>query len=142
MSGRNRLHVVSLLRKRRERRAQGDLATTKKRLTDAGRRLEKQRRPTYYGQGRDLNTAQLMSLRAQGVVRAEDLAVARAAWAKCEAEMGEAITTLRNATARRKASDELIERRRLANAVIAAKASQSALDELVVMRHTAEANDR
>jgi len=135
MSNLSRLLVVSRLRRRHERQAQGELVDVQKRLLEARRKLEKLRRPSFDGQGPNLNAAQLIALRAQGVVNAEDLGLAREAWAKCEAEVRHATRAMRSATARRKASDELIEKRRLANAAVAAKASQAALDEVVVMRH-------
>jgi len=138
VSNLRRLLVVSRLRRRHESQAQVELADVQKRLHDARRKLEKLRRPTFDAQGPNLNPAQLIALRAQGVVNAEDLGLARDAWAKCEAEVRHATRAMQSATAKRKASDELISKRRLANAAVAAKASQAALDELVVLRHGME----
>lgn len=131
---RDRLSVVARLRRYTERQMQQDLGEAQRQLAEARRRLEVIRQPSYAGERAELTTAHLMALRAQGIVRAEDLAAARDEWAKCDHQVKEAILALQGATSRRKASDELVEKRRLANAATAALAAQKALDELVVMR--------
>ena len=134
----DRLGVVARLRLLAERQGQKDLAAAQQRLEASRRRLQAVRKPVYDGQGAGLTPAQLMALRAQGVVRAEDLEEAKAEWRKCEHQVAEAMEALRMATSRRKASEELLEKRRLATAAVAARAAQAALDELVVMRRVRE----
>lgn len=135
---RDRLDVVARLRRYTERQAQMDLADAQRRLAVARERLDTLRRPVYDGQGTSLTTAHLVALRAQGIVRAEDLAEAREEWANCEHRVRDAIAALQASTAKRKASDELIEKRRLAAAAVAARAAQAALDEIVIMRSVRE----
>ena len=131
---RDRLSIVARLRRYTERQMQMDLADAQRRLEVARRRLDVIRQPSYAGERSELTTAHLMALRAQGIVRAEDLAEARDQYAKCQHQLTEAIAALHNATSKRRASDELVEKRRLANAATAASAAQKALDEIVVMR--------
>ncbi len=132
----DRLNVVARLRRFAERDSQVDLADAQRRLGAARERLEVLRKPSYAGEGTELTAAHLMALRAQGIIAAEELAEAREAWVRCEHHVREARYALQSATAKRRASDELIEKRRLANAAIAARAAQSALDEVVLMRRT------
>jgi hypothetical protein len=131
---RDRLGVVARLRRYTERQMQSELAEAQLRLKEARLRLDVLRQPSYAGERAELTTAHLIALRAQGIVCAEDLAVAREEWAKREHQVLEAVTALKNATSKRKASDELMEKRRLANAAAAATAAQKALDEIVLMR--------
>ncbi len=134
MSDKSRLDVVARIRRLRERSAQRQLADAQLRYHRAHERIKELRRPTYEGHNEQLDVIRLMALRAQGVRSAEELALANKELHKTNAEVAEAMEAVRLATSRRKAVENLAERRRLATAAVAARAAQASLDELVMMR--------
>ena len=139
----DRIGVVVRLRKLRERHAQKDLADVRLRVEQARARLEALREPMFDGGGA-LGLEHLIALRAQGVVRAEELEDARVALEESYATMNAAVATVQTATSRRRAAESLEERRRIARAAVAARAAQAALDEVVIMRrawHDQSADD-
>ncbi len=129
----DRLSVVVRLRRLRERNSQRDLAGVHERLVSARQHLDSLRRPIFDG-GRELGTEHLIALRAQGVLRAEELEMARKELQRSRSAVNEAMTAVQVATGRRKVAESLTERRRLARAAVAARVSQASLDEAVVMR--------
>jgi len=129
----DRLSVVVRLRRLRERNSQRDLAGVHERLVSARQHLDSLRRPIFDG-GRELGTEHLIALRAQGVLRAEELEMARKELQRSRSAVNEAMTAVQVATGRRKVAESLTERRRLARAAVAARVAQASLDEAVVMR--------
>lgn len=134
MSGReSRLDVVARIRRLRERSAQKDLADAQLRYQRAHEKIEELRRPALEADD-ELDIVKLMALRAQGVRSAEEFALAKEELRHTNAQVAEAMESVRLATSRRKAVENLSERRRLAMSAVAARASQAALDELVMIR--------
>ncbi|NOX30084.1 MAG: hypothetical protein GXP35_08565 [Actinobacteria bacterium] len=129
----DRLGVVVRLRRLRERNAQRDLAGLHDRLVSARQHLDSLRRPIFDG-GRELGPEHLIALRAQGVLRAEELEMARKELQRSRSAVNEAMTAVQIATGRRKVAESLTEKRRLARAAVAARVAQASLDEAVVMR--------
>ncbi|MCP3935841.1 MAG: hypothetical protein GY708_10770 [Actinomycetia bacterium] len=134
MSDNSRLDVVARIRRLRERSAQRQLADAQLRYHRAHERIQELRRPTYQGDDDRLDVVRLMALRAQGVRSAEEFALVNEELKKTNAEVAEAMEGVRRATSKRKAVENLAERRRLATAAVAARAAQASLDELVMMR--------
>ena len=129
----DRLSVVVRLRRLRERNAQRDLAGVQERLVSAREHLDSLRQPIFDG-GRELGPEHLIALRAQGVLRAEELELAREELQRSRSEVNDAMTAVQVAAGRRKVAESLTERRRLARAAVAARVAQASLDEAVVMR--------
>ena len=134
MSGReSRLDVVARIRRLRERSAQRQLADAQLRYQRAHEKIEELRKPALEADDH-LDVVKLMALRIQGIRSAEEFELAAEELRHTNAEVAEAMEAVRHATSRRKAVENLAERRRLAAAAVAARASQAALDELVMMR--------
>lgn len=130
MSG--RLNVIVRLRELAERQAQKDLADVRQRVEVARARLDSLRQPMFDGDA--LGVEHLIALRAQGVLRAEELADARETLAASHRDVNDAVAAMQAATGRRRAAESLQEQRRLAHAAVAARAAQQSLDEIVVAR--------
>ena len=128
----SRMNVVVRLRQLREREAQKSLADIRVRVEAAREHLDSLRQPMY--DGGTLGVEHLIALRAQGVVRAEELEAARAALEESTNQVNEAVMAVRAATSRRRAAELAEEQRRTARAAVAARAAQLSLDEIVMAR--------
>lgn len=128
----SRMNVIVRLRQLREREAQKSLADIRVRVEEAREHLDALRQPMF--DGGTLGVEHLIALRAQGVVRAEELEQARQALEDSTAKVNDAVMAVRAATSRRRAAELAEEQRRIARAAVAARAAQLSLDEVVMAR--------